>query len=181
MEDKMYKVTDFSTYTEDELRRLLIDNAKPISGGMERVTREITKKYKACDRDMLLWFINRPPYNGVLWAPDTRRVIRVEDVAKEDRRMEYEQQKAQKKRIEEQKARDRLPKPHAELTPIYVSRKLPMPPKAPKKPNIMAELKKMGCKPVLIDEKVVGIVRMGSYAAIDKIKADNPDWQVVEI
>jgi hypothetical protein len=50
-----------------------------------------------------------------------------------------------------------------------------------KKKSIIMLFRELGCKPVMIAEKTVGIVRMGSYAEIDRIKAAFPDWKVVEV
>jgi hypothetical protein len=169
----MIEVVDFSRYTEEELRKLLIENAKPIAGGMDRVVREITKKYKACDREMLLWFINAPPYNGKLWAPDVKRIISAEDAAKEERRLAYEMEKAQKQKIN----RPKVVKHHAPIPQVYVK---PARPKVEKKRSIVDRFKALGCKPVLIADKVVGIKKLGAYARIAAVKAEYPDWQVVE-
>jgi hypothetical protein len=174
MEDKMVEVTDFSKYTDAELRKLLIDNAKPIAGGMARVVREITKKYNACDREMLMWFINRPPYNGKLYAPYIKRIITAEIAAREEKRIEVAMERAHKERVKV--AAVKMPKVHT-VTQIYAK---PPQPKMKEK-SIMTQFKELGCKPVMIADHVIGIVRMGSYAAIDKVKATHPDWKVVEV
>jgi hypothetical protein len=172
----MREVKDFSNYSESELRKLLIENAKPIASGMQRVVREITKKYKACDREMLLWFIKQPPYNGSLWAPDSKPAITVEEAARHERRYAMTWDAAVKKKIDA--AKTHKPK-HTATTVVY-----PMLPKRQAKPKeigIIQQFRTLGCKPVLIAEKVVGITRMGAYAEIDRIKAAFPDWKVVEV
>jgi hypothetical protein len=182
MEDIMREVSDFSKYTEAELRKLLIENAKPATSGMARVVREITKKYNACDRDMLLWFISRPPYSGKLWAPDSKRILTAEEAEREEKRMVREQERQQKQRIEEQRKRATLPKTHRVVETIY-----PMPArrkvtKQPKQKGIVEQFKELGCKPVLIADKVVGITRMGSYAKVDAVieQAHKDNWEVIE-
>jgi hypothetical protein len=163
----MKKVTDFSKYTDTALRKLLIDNAKPIASGMERVTREITKKYNACDREMLLWYINQPPYNGVLWAPDVHKLT-----AEEQRHRVREMEQAQQKRLK---------RPEVVKMPVITQTyKIPTWKESFKKKGIIEQFKELGCKPVRISDKTVGIVKMGSYARIEEIKAAFPDWQVIE-
>jgi hypothetical protein len=177
MEDSMKEVTDFSKYTDVELRKLLIDNAKPTATGMASVVREITKKYNACDREMMLWYINRPPYNGKLYAPDIRRTLTVEEDAREKKRIEAEIEQAQKERIKA--VMTKVPKVHV-VTPVYAR------PPQPSKPTIMVkeksiltQFKQLGCKPVMIAEKTIGIINNGDTASINKVKAAYPDWKVV--
>jgi hypothetical protein len=170
-------VTDFSKYTDAELRKLLIDNAKPVAGGMARVVREITKKYNACDREMMMWFINRPPYNGKLYAPDIKRVITTEIAEREEKRIDAEMERIRKERV---KVAARMSYTyHAPVTPVYV--KPPTAKEAVKTKSIVTQFRELGCKPVIITDHVIGIVRTGSYVAIDKIKAAHPDWKVVMI
>lgn len=169
----MVEVTDFSSYTEAELRKILIDNATPACSGMDRVVREIKAKYNACDREMLLWFINRPPYNGKLWVSNPHRVLTAEEYAREERRLEIIMEREQKKRIAA--AAKKVPRTH-----VVVKAPLVKPPAPPPKKDIMVEFRKLGCKPVLIADKVLGIKRMGSYAKIDELKATFSQWEVVE-
>jgi hypothetical protein len=170
MEGTMIEVSDFSKYTDVELRKLLIDNAKPIAGGMSRVVREITKKYNACDREMMLWFIKRAPYYGKLWAPDCGPILTVAERKREEARREREMERMMLKR------RNRPKVVHPTVTTvIYPMRKATKRPASP-----IARLKAIGCKPVLIAEKTVGIVSKPD-AAIREIKAAFPDWMVVEV
>jgi hypothetical protein len=169
----MKEVTDFSKYTEAELRKILIDNATPIASGMDRVVREITKKYNACDREMLLWFIDQPPYNGKLWVSNPQRILTAEEHAREERRRAMEIEKAQKKRMQ---------RPEVVKEPVIAPRyEIPAWTESYKKKSIITLFKELGCKPVMIAEKTVGIVKMGSYAEIDRIKAAFPDWRVVDV
>jgi hypothetical protein len=167
MEDTMTEVSDFSKYTEAQLRKLLIDNAKPACSGMSGVVRAIEKKYNNCDREMLLWFINQPPYNGKLWASEPPRVV----TEREERRIEAA--------IERMMRAKREKKPAVKVKqvikpPLVRAKQLYAPPT-----DIMGMLYSLGCKPVLIADKVVGISRKTS--AVAKVCARFPDWKVVTV
>jgi hypothetical protein len=164
----MREVRDFDAYTDAELRKLIIDNALPNCSGMQSVVRAIKQKYNACDREMLLWFIRHPPYNGVLWAPDCKRTLTAKEAAREDYVLECEQAKRQKQRIV---ATADKPKQHRFVKPL-LARPAQL---YSVEPDILAVLRRAGCKPVIIADGIVGVSKVDA-----KIKAAFPQWRFVE-
>jgi hypothetical protein len=166
----MIEISDFEKYTDEELRKILIDNAKPECGGMSRVVQAIIKKYNACDRDMLLWFIEQPPYYGTLWVPNHKYILTTKEAEREERKLEREIERQQKKRIEESKRRKSIRQVKI-VKQIYIE---------PPKTDIFTRFKKLGCEPVLIDTNIIGIKSNARCSKLTRV-AKAEGWRVIEL